>query len=62
MSNLMDFAERISETPITIFQKCFLEKFEEAANNGQELHVILARCCGRRMIMDIIRQFENVNK
>lgn len=56
--SLLDFAECTSEIPLTNFQKNFLERFESARNNGEELIVNFPRMCGRKMILDIIRQYE----
>lgn len=58
MSDLVNFAESISETPLSNFQKNFLERFENARKNGEELIVNFPRACGRRMLLDVIRRFE----
>lgn len=56
--SLLEFAERTSEIPLSNSQKHFLERFESARNNGEELIVNFPRMCGRKMLLDIIRQFE----
>lgn len=58
MSGLVKFAESISGISLTNFQKDFLEKFESARKNGEKLFVTFPRMCGRKMILDIIREYE----
>lgn len=58
MSDLVNFAETISEIPLKKFQKHFLDRFESERNNGEELIVNFPRMCGRKMMLDIIKQFE----
>lgn len=56
--SLLDFAECTSEIPLTKFQKNFLERFESARKQNKIILTTFPRCCGRKMILDIIRQFE----
>lgn len=60
MMTLVEFAERTSEISFSSFQKRFLAEFENAKNNGYELFVSFPRMPGRKMILDIIREFEKL--
>lgn len=55
---LVEFAEHTSEIPLSNFQKDFLERFDNARKQDKIILTTFPRCCGRGMLLDIIREFE----
>lgn len=56
--NLVEFAEKISHIPLTDWQKQFLSAYEQAQKEGKVIRCVLPRINGRRMLMQIIDEFE----
>lgn len=56
--NLVEFAEKISPIPLTDWQKQFLSAYEQAQMEGIVIRCVLPRINGRRMLMQIIDEFE----
>lgn len=56
--NLVEFAEKISPIPLTDWQKQFLSAYEQAQKEGKVIRCVLPRINGRRMLMQIIDEFE----
>ena len=56
--NLVEFAEKISPVPLNDWQKQFLSSYEKAQKEGKVIRCVLPRINGRRMLMQIIDEFE----
>ena len=55
---LVEFAEKISPVPLNDWQKQFLSSYEKAQKEGKVIRCVLPRINGRRMLMQIIDEFE----
>lgn len=55
---LVEFAEKISPVPLTDWQKQFLSAYEQAQKEGKVIRCIPPRINGKRMLMQIIDEFE----
>jgi len=55
--NLVEYAEKTSPIPLTEWQKWFLSVYEKASEKGEVVCVMPPRM-GRRMIMQLIQEFE----
>lgn len=55
---LVEFAEKISPIPLTDWQKKFLSFYEQAEKEHKKIVCIMPRINGRKMIIDIIREYE----
>lgn len=55
--NLVEYAEKTSPIPLTEWQKQFLSAYEKASEKG-EVVLVMAPRMGRRMIMQLIQEFE----
>lgn len=60
--NLVEFAEKVSPIPLTEWQKQLLSTYERAKKENKLLICMPARVCGRRMLVDIIREHERENR
>ncbi len=56
--NLVEFAEKISLVPLTDWQKQFLSAYEQSQKENKKLIYVPPRINGRRMLMQIIDEFE----
>ena len=56
--NLVEFAEKTSPIPLTEWQKQFIEAYEQARKEGKVIMCVLPRISGKRMLMQIIDEFE----
>lgn len=56
--NLVEFAEKISPVPLNDWQKQFLSSYEKAQKEGKVIRCVLPRINGKRMLMQIIDEFE----
>ena len=56
--NLVEFAEKTSPIPLTECQKQFIEAYEQARKEGKIIMCVLPRISGKRMLMQIIDEFE----
>lgn len=56
---LVEFAEKISPVPLTDCQKQFLSAYEQAQKENKKLVYAPPRINGKRMLMQIIDNFEN---
>lgn len=54
----VEFAEKISPIPLTEWQKQFLSDYEQAQKENKKLIYVPPRINGRRMLMQIIDEFE----
>ena len=54
----VEFAEKISPVPLNDWQKQFLSSYEKAQKEGKVIRCVLPRINGRRMLMQIIDEFE----
>lgn len=59
MSNLREFAEKISPYPLSKLQKQFLDAYEKAEERGCRFYCIFPCRYGRQMMLDIIREFKH---
>lgn len=55
---LVEFAEKISLVPITDWQKQFLSAYEQAHKEGKVIMCVPPRIDRKRMLMQIIDDFE----
>ena len=55
---LVEFAENISPIPLTDWKKQFLSAYEQAREGGKVIMCVPPRIGGRRMLMQIIDEFE----
>ncbi len=55
---LVEFAEKVSPVPLTDWQKQFLAAYEQAQKENKHLVYVPPRINGRRMLMQIIDEFE----
>lgn len=53
-----EFAEKISPIPLTDWQKQFLSAYEQALKEGKVIMCVPPRINGKRMLMQIIDEFE----
>ena len=53
-----EFAEKISQIPLTDWQKQFLSAYEQAKKENKKLVYAPPRINGKRMLMQIIDEFE----
>lgn len=53
-----EFAEKISPIPLTEWQKQFLSSYEQAQKENKKLVYVPPRINGKRMLMQIIDEFE----
>lgn len=58
----VEYAEKISQIPLTEWQKEFLKLYEQAKEEDKYLIVHPARNIGRTMIIQIINELENNKK
>lgn len=58
--DLLEFAEKTSPIPLSIWQKEFLKAYEQAQKQNVQFCFCIPRMTGRKMAMDIIRQFEEM--
>lgn len=56
--DFVEFAEKISPIPLTDWQKQFLLAYEQASEEGKVIMCVLPRIGGKRMLMQIIDEFE----
>lgn len=56
--NLVEFAEKISPIPLTECQKQLLSTCERAKNENKLFICMPVRINGRKMLVDIIREYE----
>lgn len=55
---LLEYAERISPTPLNDWQKKILKAYEQAEKENRQLIVCFPARAGRGMIMEIIQMWE----
>lgn len=55
--NLVEFAEKTSEMPLSDWQKRFFAMYEQAKKENKQLLVIPARNIGRKMVLQIIDEW-----
>ena len=55
---LVEFAERTSPIPLSVWQKCFLTLYEQTKRENKRLLFVPTRISGRRILMQIIQEFE----
>lgn len=55
---LVEFAERTSQVPLSEWQKQFLTAYEQVKKKNKRLMFVPTRISGRRMLMQIIQEFE----
>lgn len=56
---LVEFAEKLSPVPLMDWQKQFLAAYEQAEKEGKRLVFIPPRTSSRRILIQIIEEFEN---
>lgn len=55
---LVDFAEKTSPLTLTEWQKQFLTAYEQAKKEHKPIVLVTPRINGRRMLIQIIQEFE----
>jgi hypothetical protein len=55
---LVEYAEKVSPVPLADWQKQFLAAYEQAEKEGKRLIFIPPRTSSRRMLIQIIEEFE----
>lgn len=59
--SLVEFAERVSPIPLSVFEKKLFKQYEECLKQGKSLYVIPPRC-GRRMFEnELIKEWQKQN-
>lgn len=58
---LVEYAEKISPMPLTEWQKKLLTFYEQAKKEHKPIVLVTPRISGRKMLMQIIEEFENAN-
>lgn len=56
--DFVEFAEKLSPVPLTDWQKQFLSYYEQAQKENKKFIYVPPRINGRRMLMQIIDDFE----
>lgn len=58
---LVEYAEKTSPIPLSEWQKKFLTFYEQAKKEHKQIVLVTPRISGRKMLMQIIEEFENAN-
>lgn len=56
--DFVEFAEKISPIPLTDWQKQFLSAYDQSQKENKKLVCVPPRINGRRMLIQIIDEFE----